>query len=93
MLKSYYRVYDIETRLNIPKSGKAVKNDHRLNWPKFTKATDNDNHKTGKKLLYRRIFHDVTLPRQRKNWRMTASLFASIMAAYKCERNIVLQLE
>ena len=44
---------------------------------------------------YRRIFHDVTLPRQRKNWSIMATQGATAGGHfyYKRERNIVLQLE
>ena len=44
---------------------------------------------------YRRIFHDVTLPRQCKNWSMMAvqGTIPGDHFYYKRERNIVLQLE
>ena len=46
-------------------------------------------------VYYRRIFHDVTLPRQRKNWSIMATQGAVVgdHLFYKGERNIVLQLE
>ena len=45
--------------------------------------------------VYRRIFHDVTLPRQRKNWSImiTQGAIAGDHFYYKRKRNIVLQLE
>ena len=44
---------------------------------------------------YRRIFHDVTLPRQRKNWGIMApqGAIAGDHFCQKRERNIDLQLE
>ena len=46
-------------------------------------------------LEYRRIFHDVTLPRQPKNWSIMAvqGAIADDHAYYKRERNIVLEIE
>ena len=45
--------------------------------------------------IYSRIFHDVTLPRQGKNWSIMAvqGAIAGDHLYYKRERNIVLQLE
>ena len=46
-------------------------------------------------LVYRPIFHDVTLPRQRKNWSIMAvqGAIAGDHFYYKSYRNIVLQIE
>ena len=51
--------------------------------------------KSGSKFLYRRIFYDVTLPRQLKNWSIMAvqGVIAGDHFYYKRERNIVLQPE
>ena len=46
-------------------------------------------------VIHRRIFHDVTLPRQRKKWSIMAvqGAIAGDHFCYKHERNIVVQLE